>query len=39
MKRTIDEELKMYANGELVVDEPVKRNAFDALLDSDSEEE
>ena len=39
VKRTIDEELKMYANGELVVDEPVKRKAFDALLDSDSEEE
>ena len=38
-KRTIDEQLKEYANGELVVDDPVVRRALDALLDDSSDDE
>ena len=36
-KRTIDGQLKLYANGELVVNDEVTRRMFDALLDCEED--
>ena len=36
-KRTIDGQLKLYANGELVVNDEVTVQAFDALLDCEED--